>query len=99
MTSSGWHRADIVAAFRKRGTSLAEVARKHELCDSALRAALTRPRSPSNRIIANFLEVPLHVLWPRWFDRTGNLIARDARPDRQKASSQKRSRKLNRVRA
>lgn len=99
MTSSGWHRADIVAAFRKRGTTLAEVARERGLCDSALRSALTRPRAPSNKIISEFLKVPLHVLWPKWFDREGHRIATKASSSRRKASSQKRDRKLNRGRA
>jgi Ner family transcriptional regulator len=92
MPESGWHRADIVAAIHKRGTSLRALARQHGKADSTLRAALQKPRGPSNLIIADFLGRTLHELWPQWFDRHGRL-----RPQREGAtrpgrpSSQKRS--------
>lgn len=82
--AQGWHRADIIAAIHKRGTSLTRLGKKNGLADSTLRAALQSPRPPSNRIIAKFLSVPLHELWPQWFDEDGHLIrrqpARAARP-------------------
>jgi len=71
----GWHHADIIAAVRKRGTNLSRLSLAHGKADSTLRSALHKPRSPSNRIIADFLGVPLHKLWPAWFDVDGNLIA------------------------
>lgn len=95
MTIKGWHRADIVAAIHKRGTSLAGLARDHRLGDSTLRSALSYPRTPSNTIIADFLDVPLHELWPAWFDRRGQLVIRKRSDLARRPSSQKRREKLS----
>lgn len=38
-----WHTADIIAALRKRGTSLAAESRRHGLSSSTLANALTPP--------------------------------------------------------
>ena len=88
----GWHRADIIAAVHKKGTSLAALARKNRLGDSTLRAALINPRTPSNKIIADFLGLSLHALWPVWFDAADRLIPQTRKPAtaRDRASSQKR---------
>jgi Ner family transcriptional regulator len=97
MPQAGWHRADVVAAIHKRGTSLAELARDNGLADATLRAALTYPRKPSNQIIANFLGRKLHELWPHWFDEHGALIVsgRNATGTGRRPSTQKRARKLS----
>lgn len=91
------HRADIVAALHKAGTSLSELGRDHGLHDSALRKALDWPRTPSNKIIAAFLGKALHELWPAWFAPDGSLLVtrsnrKRAEPARRRvqASSQKR---------
>jgi len=91
MSSTGWHRADIVAAIHKRGSNLAQLGRDNGLADSTLRAALTYPRKPSNIIIARFLKRSLHELWPHWFDRSGELVVtrRNAARGRARRSSQK----------
>lgn len=98
------HRADVVAALHKKGSSLAELERANELADGTLRAALTYPRTPSNTIIATFLGKTLHELWPAWFNSKGQLTA-PARPtpkrrdknSRQtiRSSSQKSGQKLS----
>lgn len=91
-----WHRADIVAEVHKRGTTLAELARDNDLSDSALRNALSYPRSPSNRIIATFIGRSIHDLWPTWFDEDGNLIDRSRRSGGSPVpSSQKRRKNLS----
>jgi Ner family transcriptional regulator len=92
MPKKGWHRADIVAAVHKRGTSLAQLARDNGLGDSTLRNALTYPRRPSNEIVASFLGCSLHELWPHWFDASGRLVItrRDAARGGHGRSSQKR---------
>jgi len=38
-----WHSADIIAALRKKGTSLAAESRRNGLSSSTLANALTRP--------------------------------------------------------
>ena len=102
--TEGWHRAEIVAAVKIRNSSLAELARENNLADSTLRAALSYPRAPSNTIISRFLGIPLHELWPTWFDERGQLIRPVVIPpkrrgqitrSRQRASSQKRTQKLS----
>jgi Ner family transcriptional regulator len=74
--NAGWHPADIVAAVRKRGSNLRRLSIANGKAESTLRTALLKPRTPSNRIIAAFIGVPMHELWPRWFDKAGRLIAR-----------------------
>lgn len=93
--AQNWHRADVVAAVHKGGSSLAELARVHGKDESALRVALTHPRKPSNQIIAKFLGRKLHEIWPAWFDRRGQLIATKPSRSRRRRSSQKRAPKLS----
>ncbi len=71
----GWNRFDIIAAVRKRGSSLAGIARGIGLSRKSLSWALIRPHDRANRAIAAFLKVPPHELWPEWFDASGQRIA------------------------
>ncbi len=90
----GWHRADIIAALRKLGTTLEELGRSNGKAKSSMSAALMKPSRGCNLIIANKIGVPAHELWPTWFDAEGNLIAvRNSRRNR-RVSSQKRREKL-----
>jgi len=76
----GWHRADIMAAVRKGGSSLAGIGREAGLARATMVWALVRPHERANRAIAEFLDVPLHDLWPQWFDADGKLISRRPHP-------------------
>lgn len=93
--AKNWHRADVVAAVHKRETTLAELARVNKRSEGALRQALTHPRTPSNRIIAAFLGLELHEIWPTWFDSQGRLRSRKSSRTRRRPSSQNRSTKLS----
>ena len=63
----GWHREDIKAAIRKRGTTMNELARERGLPTSTVRNALSRPVFSGELAIAEFLGVAAHELWPdRW---------------------------------
>lgn len=74
--SGGWHRADIMAEVRKRGSTLAEIARKEGLARQTLYWAMSvTPRLRANKAIADFLGEPLCALWPQWFDADGKLIS------------------------
>lgn len=68
------HAEDVKAKVRKTGISLAELARKNDLSDSATRKALYRPVPSGNRVIAKHLETTVNELWPEWFDAAGNRI-------------------------
>lgn len=59
-----WHPADIVAALRKKGTSMAAESRKAGLSSSTLANTLSRPWPKGERIIAAALGVEPWVIWP-----------------------------------
>lgn len=88
-----WHRIDIISELHKRGMSLTRLGALHHRAESTLRAALQKPRTPSNRIIAAFLNTPMHELWPDWFDRDGHLIRRldPAKPKPTRTSPNRRA--------
>ena len=67
-------RHDIMAAVRKRGSTLAGVGRSVGLSRKSMSWALIRPHLRANKAIADFLGVSLHELWPQWFDRSGGRI-------------------------
>lgn len=63
----GWHREDIKAAIRKRGTTMNALAHERGLRPSTVRNALSRPVFSGEIAIAEFLGVAAHELWPdRW---------------------------------
>ncbi|MGJ0635979.1 helix-turn-helix domain-containing protein [Xenorhabdus bovienii] len=75
-----WHQADIIAALRKRGTTLAAVSREAGLSSSTLANAFSRPWPKGEWIIANYLGIHPSEIWPsRYFDRDGRLVERKAR--------------------
>ncbi|EPJ3900940.1 helix-turn-helix domain-containing protein [Proteus mirabilis] len=78
---SDWHPADIIAALRKRGTTLAAISRQAGLSSSTLANALSRPWPKGEKIIADFLSVAPSEIWPsRYFHpETGELLERKIR--------------------
>jgi Ner family transcriptional regulator len=69
-----WDNYAIKAEIRRRGYSLTSLAVENGFAPSTLRAAFLRPHSGANRVIAQCVQKPLHVLWPHWFDAHGDLI-------------------------
>jgi len=67
----GWHAEDIKAAVRKKGRSLKALALGNGLSESACRASLCRPQPAADKVIAEFLGVPLFKLWPDRYGRNG----------------------------
>ncbi|GKX56640.1 DNA-binding protein [Leminorella grimontii] len=64
-----WHSADIIAALRKRGTTLAALSRQSGLSSSTLANALVRSWPKGEWIIAETLGVHPSEIWPsRYFD-------------------------------
>ena len=59
-----WHSADIIAALRKKGTSLAAESRRNGLSSSTLANALTRPWPKGELIIATALGTDPWIIWP-----------------------------------
>lgn len=70
--SADWHPEDIKAAVRKRGTTLAAIAKAAGIKGNALRHALTVPRADAERAIAKFLDVHPMTIWPSRYDSDGS---------------------------
>ncbi|MHA3694862.1 helix-turn-helix domain-containing protein [Yersinia enterocolitica] len=81
LRKSDWHPADIIAALRKKDTTLAAVSRKAGLSSSTLANALTRPWPKGEWLIAECQEIHPSEIWPtRYFDsKTGALLDRKVR--------------------
>lgn len=85
MRRKNWHPADIIAALKKHGTSLAALSRKAGLSSSTLANALSRPWPKGEFLIAQTLDIPPDVIWPeRYFDEKGEPIFRQRRATRKK---------------
>ena len=74
-SEQGWHREDIKAAIRKRGTTVTKLAIDNNLSSSACRVALVRPSPAGESVISSFLGVPLQDLWPDRYDPYGRRLA------------------------
>ncbi|MDK9358650.1 MULTISPECIES: helix-turn-helix domain-containing protein [Lelliottia] len=80
MNHQNWHTADIIAALKKHGTSLAALSRQAGLSSSTLANALSRPWPKGELLIAQALNTSPEVIWPeRYFDEQGNPIIRQMR--------------------
>lgn len=67
-----WHPADIIAALRKAGWSLAQLALHHGYADkSAVRGAISKPYPKAERIIATALGLHPMQIWPSRYDAAG----------------------------
>ncbi|EBZ5784850.1 transcriptional regulator [Salmonella enterica subsp. enterica serovar Lawndale] len=64
MMQPDWHSADIIAALKKRGTSLSAVSRKSGLASSTLANALIRRWPKGERLIAEALGTAPEQIWP-----------------------------------
>ncbi|CAH5977639.1 Ner-like regulatory protein [Citrobacter pasteurii] len=64
MMQLDWHPADIIAALKKRGTSLSAVSRKSGLASSTLANALIKHWPKGERLIAEELDVAPEKIWP-----------------------------------
>lgn len=64
MMQQDWHPADIIAALKKRGTSLAAVSRNAGLASSTLTNALNRHWPKGERLIAEALGIAPEQIWP-----------------------------------
>ncbi len=69
--SQDWHRADIVAAFRKRNTTLARYSRQCGYTSTWLAQATGRPYPKAERVIAEFLGISPQTIWPSRYHADG----------------------------
>lgn len=72
---SDWHPEDIKAAVRKRGCTLAELARRNGLKRQALHHSLRgRLTERGDQIVAEFLGERPQNIWPSRYDDAGNRL-------------------------
>lgn len=69
MDNKDWHSADIIAALKKKGTSLAALSRQAGYASSTLSNTLVRPWTKGEQIIAMALDTQPELIWP---SRYGN---------------------------
>lgn len=67
-----WHPADIVAAFRKRNTTLARYSRECGYTRSYLSQAVGRAYPKAERVIAEFLNTTPQAIWPSRYHPDGS---------------------------
>jgi Ner family transcriptional regulator len=65
------NRHDILAAIKKRGTSLSRLSQSHGYSPDALRNALTRPWPKAEAIIAAYLGTTPQTIWPSRYHPNG----------------------------
>ncbi|CNE43307.1 TPA: helix-turn-helix domain-containing protein [Yersinia enterocolitica] len=63
-STENWHRADILAAIKKKGGTLAQLSRTNGLHERTLYNALERHWPKGEKIISDYIEVPAHLIWP-----------------------------------
>lgn len=62
--NSDWHPADVVAAVKKKGSSMVALSRNSGLAGSTLSNVLHRHWPKGERIVADFVGVPVYEIWP-----------------------------------
>lgn len=71
-----WHKTDVIAALRKKGTSLAALSRQSGLSSSTLANALDRPWPKGELIIAEAIGISPEIIWPSRYYKNGELVDR-----------------------
>lgn len=89
-----WDAPGILAEVKRKGETLTSLARNAGLNDSACRTSLTRPFPAADKVISDFLGVPLHKLWPERYEKDGERI--DKRTIRYRANITRNSQHLHR---
>lgn len=67
-----WHPADVLAALRKRGLTLAGISTANGYHPTAAGKALKRPWPAMEKLIADALRVEPQMIWPSRYQRDGS---------------------------
>lgn len=76
---ANWHTADVIAALKKQGTSLRQLALTHGYAPRSLHKALSHPWKRGEEIIAAALGVAPRTIWPTRFLADGSRVDRRRR--------------------
>lgn len=68
-----WHQQDILAELRKRGTTVAALSRENGLSAGTFRTGFYRRYPKAQLAISGAIGVPVHELWPDWYEADGSL--------------------------
>lgn len=71
-----WHPADVLAALKKRGHSLAGLSIAHGYHPTAAGKALKQTWPAVERILADALGLRPQVIWPSRYNNEGNPLPR-----------------------
>lgn len=67
-----WSANRIIAEIRARGISLRQLSLRSGLKEQTLTATIQKPNARGEAVIADFLGVPAHVLWPDRYAPNGH---------------------------
>lgn len=81
---------DIKAEIRRRGSNLAKLSRQYGVPHATLKSSFLGPSPKGDRVIAHFLGLPVHEVWPERYDEVGNRRANQGRVSRLSDSSAQR---------
>ncbi len=73
-----WHRADIVAALKKRNLSLAELGRVNGKSSTTVKNALDKSYRFGEELIADALGMTPEQIWPSRYEAEECLDARES---------------------
>ncbi len=73
------NRHDIVAAVKKGGTNVVQLALANGLSKSAIHYAIKKPSERAETVLIGFLKKPAHEVFPDRYDRTGQRLVRRGR--------------------
>lgn len=74
--AADWHPADVLAALKKRGHSLAGLSVANGYHPTAAGKALKQPWPAVERIVADALGTEPHTIWPSRYDGEGQPLPR-----------------------
>lgn len=63
-TPKDWHRADVVAALKRKGWTVRTLSRRPQLSEYTLYTALDRSYPKGERIITEALGLSVQEIWP-----------------------------------
>jgi len=69
-----WHPQDIIAAVRKKGTSLQRLALEHGFSRVTFNMAATKKFPNAHNIIAAVIGVPRQEIWPQFYGPSGKSL-------------------------
>jgi Ner family transcriptional regulator len=76
MSPAPWHPADTLAQLKKRGTNMGRLAEHYGVIPETLRTAMYKPSPCGEVVIAHFLGVHPHLIWPDRWTADGKLANR-----------------------